>query len=119
MGRLADLPDGYLVSGDKGFDRTAAFYPRYNPVIHPAFLTGGDGAQFNVEQMDWNRQACTNRYSSEVVFSRVKMFGGLDAIIKRNHFPYVRHLWAWAHGMANMFSYIQIPDNNEYFPKAN
>ncbi len=31
MGRLADLPDGYRVSGDRGFDCTAVFYPRYNP----------------------------------------------------------------------------------------
>jgi len=117
MGRLSDLPDGYLVSGDKGFDCTAVFYPKYNPVIHPAFLTGGNGAQFTVEQMDWNRQACKNRYSSEVVFSRVKMYGGLSGIIRRHHFHYVRDLWAFAHGMANMYSCIQTPHNDEYFPK--
>jgi hypothetical protein len=119
MGRLADLPDGYLVSGDKGFDSTSVFYPKYNPVIHPAFLTGGDGAQFTVEQMDWNRQACKNRYTSEVVFSRVKMYGGLSGIIRRHHFHYLRDMWAFAHGMANMFSCIQRPHNCPYFPNLN
>ena len=118
MGRLADLPDGYLVSGDKGFDSTSVFYPKYNPVIHPAFLTGGDGAQFSVDQMDWNRQACKNRYTSEVVFSRVKMYGGLSGIIRRHHFHYLRDMWAFAHGMANMYSCIQAPANSDYFPEA-
>jgi len=100
-GRFKDLPIGYLISADKRFDGTSTFYPYYNPVIHPAFLTGGNGAQFIEEQIDWNRKACEMRYMSEVVFSRVKRYGGLGGIIRRQHFPYLRDLWTWAHGMAN------------------
>lgn len=107
-GRFVDLPDGYLVSGDKGFD-----------VIHPAFLTGGDGAQFSVEQMGWNRKACKNRYTSEVVFSRVKKYGGLGGIIRRHNFNYVRDMWAFAHGMANMYSCILSPHDSDYFSTSN
>ena len=117
-GRLVDLPDNYLVSGDKGFDKTSGFYPKYNPVIHPAFLTGGDGAQFTEEEMGWNRKACKNRYTSEVVFSRVKKYGGLSGIIRRHNFNYVRDLWAFAHGMANMYSCILSPHDSDYFPTS-
>ena len=109
---------GYLVSGDKGFDSTSVFYPNYNPVIHPAFLTGGDGAQFNVEQLDWNRQACVNRYTSEVVYARMKMYGGLGGIVQRNRFGYLRDMCAWAHGMANYYLPLKAPPNCDYFPKS-
>ena len=42
-GRFVDLPLSYLLSADKGFDGTSGYYPKYNVVIHPAFLTGGRG----------------------------------------------------------------------------
>jgi len=115
-GRLADIPVGYLVSADKGFDFTTAFYHNYNPVIHPAFLT--KGAHFTEEQLDWNRKACEMRYTSEVVFSRVKKHGGLGGIVPRRNLPYLRDLWAWAHGMANYYNCLQVPANNTYFPES-
>ena len=119
QGRFCDLPAKYLVSGDKGFDGTSVLYPRYNPVIHPAFLTGGDGAQFTEEQMDWNRRACKYRYTSEVVFSRMKNYGGLAGIIPRYRFNYLRDMWAWAHGMANLYYPLQSPPNcDDYFPQS-
>ena len=117
-GRFLDMPVGYLNSADKGFDGTSGFYPHYNPVIHPAFLTGGNGAQFTEEQIDWNRKACEMRYTSEVVFSRFKRYGGLGGIVPRQHFPYLRDLWAWAHGMANYYNCLQVPANNDYFPES-
>jgi len=92
-GRFRDLPPEYLISGDKGFDGTSGFYPNYNPVIHPAFLTGGNGFQFNEEQIDWNRKACEMRYTSEVVFSRFKRYAGLGGIVRRQHFPYLSDTW--------------------------
>ncbi len=117
-GRFKDIPVGYLVSADKGFDGTSGYYPNYNPVIHPAFLTGGNGAQFTEEQIDWNRKACEMRYTSEVVFSRFKRYGGLGGIVRRNHFPYLRDLWAWAHGMANYYNCLQYPADDDYFPES-
>ena len=117
-GRLADIPVGYLISADKGFDGTSGCYPNYNPVMHPAFLTGGNGAQFDVAQLDWNKKACEMRYTSEVVFTRVKKYGGLGGIVRRRHFHYLRDLWAWAHGMANDYNCLQMPANNDYFPQS-
>ena len=117
-GRFKDVPVGYLISGDKGFDGTSGYYPHYNPVIHPAFLTGGNGAQFTEEQIDWNRKACEMRYTSEVVFSRFKRYGGLGGIVRRQHFPYLRDMWAWAHGMANYYNCLQAPVNDTYFPES-
>ena len=117
-GRFKDLPVDYLISADKGFDGTCGFYPHFNPVIHPAFLTGGNGAQFTEEQIDWNRKACEMRYTSEVVFSRFKRYGGLGGIVRRQHFPYLRDMWAWAHGMANYYNCLQEPANNTYFPES-
>ncbi len=117
-GRFLDLPAGYLISGDKGFDNTSGCYPKYNPVIHPAFLTGGDGAQFTEDQLNWNRKACVNRYTSEVVFARVKKYGGLGGIVDRNRFHYLRDLWAWAHGMANYYQCLKRPSNCDYYPPS-
>lgn len=117
-GRFKDIPIGWLISGDKGFDQTSVFYPYYNQILHPAFLTGGDKAQFSEKQMDWNRKACENRYTSEVVFARFKNFGGLGEIMKRKSFHYVHYLWAWGHGMANMYLPLQTPAECDYFPKS-
>ena len=115
-GRFVDVPLSYLVSADKGFDGTGSLYPNYNLVIHPAFLTGGDGAQFTTKLIDWNRKACKLRYTSEVVYSRFKQYSGLGGIVPRQHFPYLRDMWAWGHGMANYYNCLQVPANNDYFP---
>jgi hypothetical protein len=117
-GRLGDIPIGYLISADKGFDGTSGFYPNYNPVMHPAFLTGGNGAQFTQVQTGWNKKACEMRYTSEVVFSRFKKYGGLGRIVPRRRFEYLNDLWAWAHGMANYYNCLQKPANNWYFPES-
>eukprot|EP00984_Skeletonema_dohrnii_P016314 scaffold7210_cov101-Skeletonema_dohrnii-CCMP3373.AAC.1 len=117
-GRFRDIPIGWLISGDKGFDQTSGFYPHYNQILHPAFLTGGDKAQFTEKQMDWNRKACEKRYTSEVVFARFKKYGGLGQIMNRKSFHYVHCLWAWAHGMANMYLPLQTPANCDYFPES-
>ncbi len=118
-GRFKDIPIGWLISGDKGFDQTSVFYPHYNQILHPAFLTGGDNAQFSEKQIGWNRKACEKRYTSEVVFARFKKYGGMAQILERHSFHYVHYLWAWAHGMAN-FGYLplQTPANTDYFPKS-
>lgn len=68
-GRFVDLTMGYLVSADKGFDGTSSNYPHYNTVIHPVFLTGGEGAQFTTTEIDCKRKACELRDTSKVVFS--------------------------------------------------
>ncbi|EJK44508.1 hypothetical protein THAOC_36944 [Thalassiosira oceanica] len=117
-GRLQDLPVGYIVSADKGFDGTSGCYHNFNPVIHPAFLTGGNGAQFTEVQIDWNRKACELRYTSEVVFSRFKRHGGLGGIVPRYQFRYLRDMWAWSMGMANFYSCLQVPADNDYFPES-
>ena len=101
-GRFKDMPIGYLVSADKGFDGTSGFYPHYNPVMHPAFLTGGNGAQFTEEQINWNRKACEMRYTSEVVYSRFKQYCGLGGIVPRHHLPYLRDMRRYA-GMSTWY----------------
>ena len=119
-GRLQDLPVGYIVSADKGFDGTSGYYPNFNPVIHPAFLTGGNGAQFTEVQIGWNRKSCELRYTSEVVFARFKRTGGLGGIVPRYQFRYLRDMWAWSMGMANLYLYscLQVPADNDYFPES-
>ena len=92
-GRFKDIPIGLLISGDKGFDQTSVFYPHYNQILHPAFLTGGDKAQFSEKQIGWNRKACEKRYTSEVVFARFKKYGGMGQILERHSFHYVHYLW--------------------------
>ena len=92
-GRFKGIPIGWLISGDKGFDQTSVFYPHYNQILHPAFLTGGDKAQFSDKQIGWNRKACEKRYTSEVVFARFKKYGGMGQILERHSFHYVHYLW--------------------------
>ena len=113
-GRLRDLPVGFVMLGDKGFDQTSGCYHTFIPVIHPAFLK--KGMQFTPEQLEWNRRACELRYTCEVVFSRVKKRGNLGGIVGRNDFPYLRDIWAWAHGRANLYQPLQRPANDDgYF----
>ena len=114
-GRLGDIPIGYLILADKGFDMTSAYYPHFTPIIHPAFHK--KGAQFTEEQIDWNRKVCELRYTSEVVFSRVKTRGNLSGIISRANFAYLKDLWSWAHGRANFYQPLQMPPGN-YFSKS-
>ena len=118
-GRFRDIPVGWLISGDKRFAQTSVYYPYYNQILHPAFLTGGKNAQFTEQQMDWNRgRHVKKRYTSEVVFSRFEKYGRLSQIMQRNYFHYVHYLWAWAHGMANTYLPLQMPADCNYFPQS-
>ena len=101
-GRLGDIPIGYLILADKGFDKTSGYYPNVTPIIHPAFLK--KGVQFTEEQLNWNRRACELRYTCEVVFSRVKNRCNLNGIIDRQSFPYLFDMWK--------------PPPGDYFPET-
>jgi hypothetical protein len=82
-GRLTNLPKGYAVLLDKGFDKISGWLPNYNTVLHPAFLTKG---KFNPEQIRYNLSICQNRYTCEVVYARVAQIENLQGVLKREKF---------------------------------
>ena len=36
--KLNNIPIGYLIMANKGFDKTTGYYPNFNTILHPAFL---------------------------------------------------------------------------------
>lgn len=110
-GRLQNIPAGYLIMGDKGFDGTSGLYPNDNAVLHPAFLYG---KAFKCEQVGWNILACQLRYTCEVDFSRVTNRRSLYGKLRRCKFSYFEDLVGWAHGRANMYKPLQMPTKYKY-----
>lgn len=106
-GRLKNIPVGYLILGDKGFEGTNGSYPNYNTVLHPAFLHGHE--QFSTEQIGHNLLACQLRYTCETVYSRVTNRHSLRGVIRRAKFEYFEDSCNWAHGRANLYHPLQMP----------
>jgi hypothetical protein len=114
-GRLENLIKGYAVLLDKGFDKINGWLPNYNPIYHPAFLTKG---KFNPEQIRFNLTVCQNRYTCEVVYSRVNQVKGIQGVIKREKSHWFEDMMNWAHGRANLYLPLQTPARHQdYFPK--
>jgi hypothetical protein len=106
-GRLKNIPIGYLILGDKGFEGTSGSYPNYNTVLHPAFLHGHE--QFSTEQICHNLKVCQLRYTCETVYSRVTNRHSLCGMIRRAKFEYFEDSCNWAHGRANLYMPLQMP----------
>ena len=114
-GRLTNVPKGYAVLLDKGFDKISGWMPNYNTVLHPAFLTKG---KFNPEQIRYNLSICQNRYTCEVVYARVAQIENLQGVLKREKFEWFETLMNWGHGHANLYLPLQMPlRHKEYFDK--
>ena len=113
-GRLKNIPVGYLVMADKGFDGTSGYYPNNNTVLHPAFLHGN--SQFSPEQIGYNLRACQLRYSCETVYSNVTNCPRLYGFVPRGIFHHFQDLCHWGHGRANLYLPLQMPLNyKDYF----
>jgi len=113
-GRLKNIPPGYLIMGDKGFDQTTGFYYNNNGVLHPAFLHGN--VQFSEEQLGHNLRACQLRYTCETFYSNVTNCDRLYGFIRRNMFHHFQDICHWGHGRANMYLPLQAPTKHkEYF----
>jgi hypothetical protein len=112
-GRLKNIPKGYAILLDKGFDKISGWLPNYNAVYHPAFLTKG---KFDDDQIKTNLMMCQNRYSCEVVYARVAQVDNLNGIVKREKFPWFEDIMNWGHGRANLMQPIQMPARHrDYF----
>ena len=102
---MLNLPPGYFVLGDKGFDNTAGSYTNYNTTLHPAFLTND---QFSRDEVNHNIEICKKRYTCETVYARVTETSKLSGVVARESFPHFESLVGWAHGLANIsFGYLQ------------
>lgn len=112
LGRLK-FPVGYLILGDKGFDKTAGSYTNFNTTLHPAFLTN---KQFSRTEINHNIEICQKRYTCEVVYSRVANMQKLSGVIKRETFHHFEDLLSWGHGRANIcYNYLQTIDDYNHF----
>lgn len=107
--RLAKFPVGFSLSGDKGFHRDAASLPNQNLIHTPVRL---DGRKQNTRgESEHGRRVKKNRYTSEVVYSRVTDVSILCDIVPRERMRYLGHAWNWAHGRANLQQPLLKPLN--------
>ena len=94
------LPAGWSLLADRGFWKTARFYPKCNPQLTPKFLKRR--LQFTEEEVCIDMVLCKLRYTCEVGFARVTTIKGLRDRIAFPFFVDVDAMNHWGHAMVNL-----------------
>ena len=85
---------------DKGFYKDALSMPNFNKMVTPIRMDGRD--QYTNTEIKEGIRIKKNRYTCEVVYSRVTDCKLLRDRIPRWHFRNIFMTNAWAHGRANL-----------------
>lgn len=113
--RLAKIPPGWELLGDKGFEKTDRFFPFMNAVRTPLVLRSRDTKQYRTVELageDGKKSLCTLRYTSEVGFSRVTILDGLKDVIPYRNLSILQHMHHWGHAMINLKMPLRRPGRN-------
>ena len=114
--RLAKIPKGYVVVGDKGFSEVSEFYPNYNNSIHPHFIN--KRKQFPKEEVEQDFSLCRLRYVSEAHFSRLTRFDSISGTVRQEYKTHLQNIVWWASGMANLCQPYTYCSNYEAYKKS-
>ena len=103
--RLKKCPPNWSMLSDRGFARTAHYYPNVNAQLTPSFLEGRD--RFTAQEVQSDYETCKLRYTCEVAFSRVTSEACLRDVIPYDFFSSLNAICHWAHAHANLYGELQ------------
>ena len=103
------FPEGYGRLVDRGFTFCTQFYPNLNQAFSPAHINRKRGDLTHRQVIDARRQSA-DRYTCEVVYSRVKQFRILTGRCPVIRLQYLPAAWLVAHMVANFYKPLREPD---------
>ena len=104
------FPDGYGRLVDRGFTFCTHFYKHLLRAFVPAFVNRKTG-DLTFRQVLEARKQSADRYTCEVVYSRVKKFRILTGTCPLNRCQYLNAAWMVAHMAANLYKPLAVPDS--------
>lgn len=106
---LGIFPEGYGRLVDRGFTFCTQFYPNLNQAFSPAHVNRKTGDLTHRQVIDARRQSA-DRYTCEVVYSRVKQFRILTGRCPVSRLQFLPSAWLVAHMAANFYKPLRAPD---------
>ena len=110
--RLAKIPQGCGVVGDKGFSGIQYHLPNCNEVVTPPQIANSKKERLSKDQIESEIPITTIRAPCETVFRRVDNQAVMKEKVPYWIIPWLPYVHALAHGEANLCRSLHVPGRN-------